>query len=290
MSVMEIMVGLMIAYVIYELLGHFLPSKENGDTPWTASGSVINEPKQSRSLAGMGKKFNVGQWFLKNEKYRAGLELILIRSGYPFRWSVEDFFFFKLVLTGFALILLWLCGANHWLYWLGGLYVGFQFLDFYLKGKAKTRQNEISRSLPGFIDLLTLTIEGGLDLMAAVERILEKIKPGALREELQTISQETRLGTPRKEALEHWAFRTNIPDVLSLTSMIIQSEELGTGLSTVLRSYSDDMRVRRITRAEEAAGKAPVKLLFPMMVFFFPIVFVVIFGPLAMSVMSSYKK
>ena len=152
------------------------------------------------------------------------------------------------------------------------------------------RSGEIGRSLPGFIDLLTLTIEGGLDLMAALERILEKMKPGPLREELQTISQEIRLGTPRKDALEHWVYRTNLPDVQSLTAMIIQSEELGTGLATVLRSYADDMRVRRITQAEEAAGKAPLKILFPMMVFFFPIVFVVIFGPLAMSVMSTYNK
>ena len=71
--------------------------------------------------------------------------------------------------------------------------------------------------------------------------------------------------------------------------MIIQSEELGTSLVTVLRSYTEDMRSRRILRAEEAAGKMPVKILFPMMVFFFPIVFVIIFGPLALNFMSTYK-
>jgi len=176
---------------------------------------------------------------------------------------------------------------NDSLFWIGGIVVGFQFLDFYLSIKGKNRLGEIEIRLPGFIDLLTLTIEGGLDLMAAIERIIEKMKPGPLREELLMISQETRLGTPRKEALEHWVYRTNLPDIQSLTSMIIQSEELGTSLATVLRNYADDMRSRRITKAEEIAGKAPVKLLFPMVVFFFPVVFVIIFGPVAMSVMSA---
>jgi len=285
---MEIAVGLLIGYVIYEALGHALPAQKS-DTPWNAPAPEATEPKKSNFFAGIGKRFALHQWFLKNKAYRDRLELILIRSGYPFQWSVEDFFFFKVILTCVAVFLLWLYDMNNILYWLAGIYAGFQFPDAYLKAKGKARQSQISRSLPGFIDLLTLTIEGGLDLMAAIERILEKIKPGPLREELQTITQETRLGTSRKEALEHWVYRTNIPDVQSLTSMIIQSEELGSSLAGVLRNYADDMRVRRISRAEEAAGKAPVKLLFPMMVFFFPIVFVIIFGPLAMSVMSTYK-
>jgi len=288
MNVMQIAVGFLVAYVLYEALGHLLPVQKK-DTPWGDAPSNPNEAKASKGLAGLGKKFAFNQWFLKNEAYRNRLELILIRSGYPFQWSVEDFFFFKIVMLGIALFLLWILGADSILYWLAGIYAGFQFPDAYFKAKGSARQAQISRSLPGFIDLLTLTIEGGLDLMAAVERILEKLKPGALREELQMIIQETRLGTSRKEALEHWVYRTNIPDVQSLTSMIVQSEELGSSLAGVLRNYADDMRVRRISRAEEAAGKAPVKLLFPMMVFFFPIVFVIIFGPLAMNVMSTYQ-
>ena len=101
--------------------------------------------------------------------------------------------------------------------------------------------------------------------------------------------QENRLGTSRKEALQRWAYRTGLPDIQSLTSMIIQSEELGTSLATVLRTYAEDMRNRRILRAEEIAGKIPVKILFPMMVFFFPIVFVIILGPVALDFMKNYK-
>ncbi len=112
------------------------------------------------------------------------------------------------------------------------------------------------------------------------------MKPNALSEELQILIQENRLGTPRKEALERLATRTNIPDIQSLVSIIIQSEELGTSLATVLRSYAEDMRTRRILLAEEVAGKAPVKLLFPMVVFFFPIVFIIIFGPMAFNYMN----
>jgi tight adherence protein C len=175
------------------------------------------------------------------------------------------------------------------LLWLIGLGLGFWFPDVYMKGRGAARQMSIQKQLPGFIDLACLTLEGGLDLLAAVDRILEKMQPSSLREELSMLLQETRLGTPRKEALEHMAFRVNLTDMQSLTSIIIQSEELGTSLATVLRTFAEDMRNKRILRAEELAGKMPVKLLFPMMVFFFPIVFVITFGPLAASFMTSYK-
>jgi len=283
----HITMGITVAFLVYEALGHLLPKKSEGNVPWNVQTTEFVAPKTPRSLAGIGKNFAFSLWFLKNKKYRDRLELLLIRSGRPFQWTVEDLVFFKVVFLIVAAVILWVYDIHSPIVWLGGLFAGFQFIEIYLKMKGTARAVEIERQLPGFIDLLTLTIEGGLDLIAALERILEKMKPTALREELQAISQEIRLGTPRKEALEHWVYRTNLPDVQSLTAMIIQSEELGTGLSVVLRSYADDMRVRRITRAEEIAGKAPVKLLFPMMVFFFPIVFVIIFGPLAMSVMST---
>jgi tight adherence protein C len=289
MNASEIAIGFTIAYILYEILGHVLPAKKAADVPWATQEPQRTSRKGLQGLSGIGKKFAFNQWLLKNEGYRRRLDLLLIRSGHPFEWTIEDLLFFKFIMLGVAAVILWFYDATNPLIWLVGLYIGFQFLDAYLKAKASARGVEIQRRLPGFIDLLTLTIEGGLDLIAALERIMEKMKPGPLKEELATIAQEIRLGTQRKEALEHWVYRTNLPDVQSLTAMIIQSEELGTSLATVLRSYADDMRNRRITRAEEIAGKAPVKLLFPMMVFFFPIVFVIIFGPIAMSVISSTK-
>lgn len=287
MSPHDIIIGATVAYILYQLMDALIPKRTLNETPWGTTEVPLARENQPRPFQGLGKKLGFQQWLTRNQRYRERLDLLLIRSGHPFQWTVEDLLFFKLAFIAVAAALMWAYAISNPLLWIVGLFCGFQFLDFYLTLKAQTRRAEISQRLPGLVDLLTLTIEGGLDLIAALERIMEKMKSGPLHEELLTICQEIRLGTPRKEALEHWVFRTNISDVQSLTSMIIQSEELGTSLATVLRSYSEDMRSRRISRAEEIAGKAPVKLLFPMVVFFFPIVFVIIFGPVAMTVLSA---
>jgi tight adherence protein C len=214
---------------------------------------------------------------------------MLIRSGYVFGWKPEDLLFYEELGIALGLLFIWQSGQTQPIFWIIAAVGGFMIPELYVKGKGRVRLAEIQRQLPGMVDLVALALESGLDLLAAIERIVGKMKPSALREELQTLIQENRLGTPRKEALQHLAFRTPLPDVQSLTSMIIQSEELGTSLATVLRAYTEDMRSRRILRAEEMAGKMPIKILFPMMVFFFPIVFVIIFGPLALNFMSNYK-
>ena len=205
------------------------------------------------------------------------------------RWKPEDLLFYQELGLALGLVVSWQSGQTQPIIWVIAPVVGYLLPEVYVKGKGTARLAEIQRNLPGLVDLIALALESGLDLLAAIERIMSKMKAGPLKEELQTLIQENRLGTPRKEALQHLAFRVPLSDVQSLTSMIIQSEELGTSLATVLRSYVDDMRNRRILRAEEIAGKAPVKILIPMMVFFFPIVFVIIFGPLALTFMTSYK-
>jgi len=285
----NVLIGLSIAIVVYQAVGYFLSTRASSQqTPWGQPPLPSEENKTLQNFLRLGRRFTFQRWFLRNESYRQRLEDLLVRSGHPYGWNVEDLIFFKCLSIGVILLLLWSSENNNPLLWIGGVYVGYQFLDSYLGIQAGNRRQSIQRSMPGFIDLLTLTMEGGLDLLAAIERIIEKMKPSALREELMTLSQESRLGTPRKEALEHLSYRVNLPDMQALTSMVVQSEELGTSLSTILRSYAEDMRSRRITTAEEKAGKAPVKLLMPMMVFFFPIVFAVILGPLAMQVMSSW--
>lgn len=275
-------------FVIYSGVGMLVDAKKPPKPHWQKSAeptapSGLRELTQK--LAGLG--FNKA--ILGNSKFRENLELILIRGGYPFGWKAEDLLFYKELGILLACFFLFRSGTHNVVIWVGGLYMGFWLPEFWMKTKATARQAAIQRQLPGCIDLLTLTLEGGLDLMAAIEKITTKMKPNPLKEELQTVIQENRLGTPRKEALQHLAFRTDSQEVQSFTSMIIQSEELGTSLSVVLRTYAEDMRNRRILMAEEVAGKAPVKLLLPMMLFFFPVVFVIILGPLALHLFNSYK-
>jgi tight adherence protein C len=226
----------------------------------------------------------IGQWgpnraLLERKVLRDSWERLLVRSGNPANWKVEEFLACKEVGLLLAIALIALSGMRNYLIAALIAALGLQLPDFYLKGKMATRMIDIQRRIPGFIDLVALAMESGLDFLAAVERIVDKMKPNALRDELGILIQETRLGTPRKESLQHLAQRVDLPDVQSLTSMIIQAEELGTSLATVLRTYAEDMRSKRILFAEEAAGKAPVKILMPMMVFFFPVIFVIVFGP-----------
>jgi tight adherence protein C len=240
-------------------------------------------------FSSLSSKIGVNKAFLHFKPLGDRLDLLLLRSGYPFGWKSEDLLLCKEITAALLLAFFVKISPDDPLLWGAGLLLGFWAPDMYMMAKGAERRLAIQRLLPGFIDLTALALESGLDLLAAIERIIEKMKPSSLKDELNTLLQENRLGTSRKESLEHLSYRINLPDVHSLASIIIQSEELGTSLAGVLRNYAVDMRTKRILRAEEIAGKAPVKLLLPMMVFFFPIVFVVIFGPLAATFMTNYK-
>jgi tight adherence protein C len=286
MDVSSILLALPIFFLVYQGVELLMQAREQKKWGITSSAeSSISTQKALREFASLSARMGFNKVLLRNKALNERLDLLLLRAGYPFGWKTEDFLLCKEIVAIFMTLLMWRMEAPP-LFWLIGLGLGFWVPDVYMKGRGTARQASIQRQLPGFIDLLSLALESGLDLLAAVDRILEKMAPSSLREELSMLLQENRLGTPRKEALEHLSFRVNLPDVQSLTSIIIQSEELGTSLAAVLRTFAEDMRNKRILRAEEIAGKMPVKLLFPMMVFFFPIVFVIIFGPLALSFMS----
>jgi len=227
------------------------------------------------------------QALLKVPWFQKKMDSLLLHSGFAFGWGAEDLLFYKEMSVVLAFLFLWKTNQHNPLVWILMLVAAFWSMDFYLGMRGSSRRAEMQRELPGLVDLLVLTIESGLDLLVAIERIFEKMKPGPLREELQVLLQESRLGSPRKEVIERWAARTGLADAQSMASLIIQSEDMGTPLANVLRNYAEDMRNRRIMRAEELAGKIPVKILFPMMVFFFPIVFAIILGPVAFEFMRA---
>jgi tight adherence protein C len=269
-----------------------------------AVGLLLNMRKRTVSFGGQrsGTSFSalrdfitsiggssINQAILQVGGFRQRLDELLMRSGYPFGWKAGDLLFMKEFLVILAAVAVWQLDPDNPLSWCGGLLFGFLLPDLSLRYRAGERKAAMQRALPGLVDLLALSLESGLDLVVAIERITEKMAPGALREELQALLQESRLGASRREILQRWAYRTGLGDAQSLASLIIQSEEMGTPLATVLRNYAEDMRSRRILRAEEMAGKIPVKILFPMMVFFFPIVFVIILGPIAVDFFKNYK-
>jgi len=153
----------------------------------------------------------------------------------------------------------------------------------WLRDQARKRQEEIRRSLPFAIDLLSLMTEAGLDFTIALERISQKLAATALGQEFTITQKEIRMGKNRSEAVRNLAARVNFLDMSTLCSAIVQADELGTGFGNTLRVQAEQIRIAHAQHVEKQALEAPVKLLFPLIVFIFPTTFVAIFGPVFLS-------
>ena len=166
--------------------------------------------------------------------------------------------------------------------------VGFLLPDFALRRMILKRQEQITDSLPDGLDLLVVCVEAGLGLNAAFVKITEefRLSSPALSEEFDIVNREMVAGKPRQEALRALSERTGVEDVKSLVAMLIQTEKLGTSLAQSLRVHSDSLRLRRRQRAEEAAAKTTIKLVFPLVFLMFPALFIVILGPGALQIIK----
>lgn len=157
----------------------------------------------------------------------------------------------------------------------------------WLRGSLKRRHLEIMRALPFVLDLLTLSVEAGMDFMSALQRNCERRKLDALNEELIRMTREIQVGTPRRVALRNMAERCRQPDLKSVAHALVQADELGVSIGSILRIQSEQLRGRRFDRAEKLANEAPVKMLGPLMLCIFPAVFVILLGPILMQASKS---
>jgi tight adherence protein C len=155
----------------------------------------------------------------------------------------------------------------------------------WLKQAIALRHKLIVRALPFVMDLLTLSVEAGLDFMAAARGIITRRRPDALGEELSRVLMEIQLGSTRRDALKHMADRIDHPDIHSLVTALAQADELGVSIGAILRIQSDQIRSKRFMRAEKLANEAPVKMLFPLVAFIFPSVFLILLGPIFLQMM-----
>lgn len=158
------------------------------------------------------------------------------------------------------------------------LCLGYFIPEKWLSGRIARRKNEILRALPNAIDLLNVSIEAGLGFDGAVARIVDK-SMGPLSDEFLRVLREMRLGKTRVEALRDMAARTDVPELSGFVAAVYQAEELGASLTTVLRVQGQMIRSKRRMRARETAAKLPVKMLFPLILFIFPSIFIVVIGP-----------
>lgn len=164
--------------------------------------------------------------------------------------------------------------------------VGYYLPNYALKMAISYRQREIFETFPDALDLMTVCVEAGLAMDAALLRVADEIgiKSPVLAEELHLVTLELRAGLAKERALRNLALRTGVEDVDALVAMLIQAERFGTSIADSLRVQSDQLRTRRRQRAEEAAAKIALKLLFPLIFFIFPSLLVVLMGPAFISI------
>jgi tight adherence protein C len=214
-------------------------------------------------------------------------------AGNPMRLDPAVFLTFRIMLAlvlGGVIFFVFAIGQQNWSQ---GLlltalftFIGFAFPDMWLTGRIRSRQREIFRSMPDALDLLTISVEAGLGFDAALAQVHEKWED-ALSLEFGRVLREVRLGKTRREALRSMADRIGVAELTSFVAAVIQSEQLGVSMGTVLRIQSDQMRVRRRQMAEEEAQRAPVKIVFPIGLLIFPSLLIILLGPAILQMLSS---
>ncbi|MDK1046261.1 MAG: type II secretion system F family protein [Anaerolineales bacterium] len=222
-----------------------------------------------------------------------GLQHRLVLAGDPM--TVNGFLIFQALTTasfvGLPGLVIMATGVGMSLMVLGVVLffvaVGFMLPNMWLRQRAGQRQAEIIKMLPDSFDLITTCVEAGLALDAALARVSEKVE-GPFSDELRRMLHDIALGKLRKEALLELAERTDVQDLSMFVNAVIQAEEMGSSVGVVLRVQSEQMRTRRRQRAEEQAYKAPVKMLFPMVLCIFPTLFIVILGPAVITIMTEF--
>ncbi|MDR4519942.1 MAG: type II secretion system F family protein [Nitrosomonas sp.] len=164
--------------------------------------------------------------------------------------------------------------------------VGYYLPNAILSRKIFVRQRDLFENFPDAIDLMTVCVEAGLGLDAAMNKVGEEmyVKSPALAEELHLVNLEIRAGRSREQALQNLALRTGVEEIEGLVAMLIQADRFGTSIAASLRVHSDMLRTKRRLKAEEAAAKIALKLLFPLLFFIFPSLLLVILGPAMIQV------
>jgi tight adherence protein C len=165
--------------------------------------------------------------------------------------------------------------------------LAFHLPDRLLAGSRAARERAIVRSLPGAVDVLSLSVEAGLEFLMALERLVKRGLTGPLRDELTEVLNDIRLGTTRSNALRAMATRLEIQQVSSFVSTLVQADLLGASIAEVLKQQAAFLRSERFQRAEKAGGQATQKIIFPMMLFIFPAVLLVVIAPVVLKFIYS---
>jgi tight adherence protein C len=231
----------------------------------------------------------------KSEKEISIVLQRLTRAGYRSESAVKVFYGCKVVtpilLSAIALVS-GLGSMGPFFVYLMTLGGGFLAPDFWLGKKIEKRQKRLNKGLPDVLDLLVICMEAGLSLDQATARTAQELKQSQpeLCDELGIVVLEQRAGRARSDAWKNMAERTGVESLRNLVSMLVQTEQFGTSIAKMLRVHSDSLRTQRVQMVEEMAGKTSVKLVFPLVLFIFPALFLVTLGPAAIVMVESFTK
>lgn len=223
----------------------------------------------------------------------SGVEQRLVLAGEPM--TINTFLTFQMMSAGIFLflpaVLVFAMGMGITMISLAFIVifagVGLILPHVWLSQRIGQRQTVIIKSLPDAFDLITTCVEAGLGLDAALQRVAEKVE-GPFADELRRTLRDISLGRMRRDALKELGDRTGVPDLITFVNAVIQAERMGSSVGAVLRVQSEQLRVRRRQRAEEQAYKAPVKMIFPLVLCIFPTLFIVILGPAVITIMRDF--
>jgi len=238
-----------------------------------------------QSLIGMLKR--LGEKAPRSTKEMGSLRLRLVQAGYRRDEALTMFFGIRVAfaLAMFSIFATSIFTRPNMLLALGALGLGYILPGMVLARLAKRRAHRIRLSLADMLDLLVVSVEAGLGLDQALQRVGQELAFAypELADELRLINLELRAGKPRSEALRNLADRTGVDDLGSLVTMLIQTDKFGTSVAQALRVYSETLRTKRRQRAEEAAAKTGVKMVFPLVICIFPAIWIITIGPAAIK-------
>lgn len=215
----------------------------------------------------------------------------LANAGLMKEMSPEEFValkFFMIIGAPFAFLAVRWIMSETWPLYITPLMgiVGFFYPNIWLEGMIKKRADDVLRAMPFIVDMLALSVEAGLDFMAAIQRVIEKAPMSPLVEEFETLIKETKIGSSRAEGLRQLGWRVNVIEINSFCATLIAADSVGASIAPLLKQLSSELRVKRSSRAEQQGATAATKILIPMIFFILPAVLVAIFAPMLLKMMS----
>lgn len=232
----------------------------------------------------VGDKLPV-DWLVRYKKH-------LERAGLNYMMSPTQYFGLQLVSAVCMACVVAFCtymlGAVDYLYISSGFFLGFLMPLISINDFKKRRERELIKSLPVYLDFLTMATQAGLNMSSAIAQSVDKGPESPLKTEFKKCMRDLRAGVPRAEAFRLMADRLSLPEINAFVTTVIQAERTGASIGEALKVQADQRRIERFQKAEKLAMEAPVKLIFPLVVFIFPTTFIIIFFPIGMKLMEAF--